>query len=442
MSLYRLFETPKALSKYEMLYGKSEAAAMNKRLAVKKKKNFVLTLTITVIIVLVLIISAQKEGNTIEAIKRNEPGSGTKTVSLIANYGNNKTEKIAISVNEKKYSADELETYSQRFKAEMSRLIIGENNSLDSVSEDLNLCGNYNSYPFGITWTVDKPLLMSSKGIIDEERLADELERINEKSIPVRLCARLQYYDFTEDIYCYVVLVKKKYGYEQFRLNVNKAIQEEDDNSKTDDYQTLPNTVDGVEISFTKKNTVTIVLVVLIGITCSVGLVVAKDKELDKEVLKRDKELECDYPRILNQYVLYYCAGMNHRMIWKQICEGYKDGLSSGKSKRFAYEEMLRTLRQLEDGYSEIEAYEEFARRCHLVKYRTFVSIIEQSITKGRDRLDIILDEEMAKARTEENNRVRMAIQEMATKLLFPMIMMLIVVLVIVMVPAFISFSN
>lgn len=58
------------------------------------------------------------------------------------------------------------------------------------------------------------------------------------------------------------------------------------------------------------------------------------------------------------------------------------------------------------------------------------------------EELNVILDEEVLKARREELNRVKMLAQELSTKLLFPMMLMLIIVLVIVMVPAFISFNK
>ena len=150
--------------------------------------------------------------------------------------------------------------------------------------------------------------------------------------------------------------------------------------------------------------------------------------------------MDRDYPQIINQYALYYCAGMNHRAIWQEICNKYESDKKGGK--RFAYEEMLVTNRKLQEGVGELNAYEEFARRCQNVKYRAFVSLIEQWVQKGGNSLDILLEEEIDKAYKEENNRVRLLAQELSTKLLVPMIMMLVIVLVIVMVPAFISFNG
>ena len=59
---------------------------------------------------------------------------------------------------------------------------------------------------------------------------------------------------------------------------------------------------------------------------------------------------------------------------------------------------------------------------------------------KGRADLLIQLEREAMDAFAERKNRARELGEEAGTKLLFPMIMMLLVVLIIVMIPAFISF--
>ena len=153
--------------------------------------------------------------------------------------------------------------------------------------------------------------------------------------------------------------------------------------------------------------------------------------------------MEADYPNILNQYALYFTAGMNPRAIWSAICSRYEhDREISGGVRRYAYEEMIMAKRMMDEGLSEIAAYDLFATRCDNVRYRAFISFVKQTAQKGGDGLKSVLYEEMEKAKAEKNNLIKVAASEAETKLLLPMFMMLIVVIAIVMVPAFIGLNS
>ena len=94
----------------------------------------------------------------------------------------------------------------------------------------------------------------------------------------------------------------------------------------------------------------------------------------------------------------------------------------------------------MNEGMGELSAYEYFAARIGLHKYRQFISLVEQAIGKGRADLLPMLEREAGDAFAERKNRAREMGEEAGTRLLFPMLMMLFVVLIIVMMPAFISF--
>ena len=112
------------------------------------------------------------------------------------------------------------------------------------------------------------------------------------------------------------------------------------------------------------------------------------------------------------------------------------------REKRYLYEEMLICEGRMNEGLGELSAYEGFAARCALHKYRQFISLVIQAAGKGRADLLPLLDREATEAFEERKNRAKELGEEAGTKLLFPMLMMLLVVLIIVMVPAFISFRN
>ena len=427
-----------------ILYGEYEGRKKVIKFTAWKRK-IILLITLSIICVSVILSICQSNRNEqVQFIKRNESGKGDKNVTLIADIGNTgKSEKINVNVEEIKYTDDQLNSYLDEAEKILPKAILGENDSADEISNDLNLIKNLNDYPFNISWKSEKPMLLNSSGKIDKKKIKEELEVSKEKNIPVRLCATLNYEDFICDLYFYVKLTNERtITRESFLEDMKEEIKKESEVTKTDEYQRLPDCVDGIKIRYKQYNPNNVGLVIVIGITCVVCLCISKDKEIEKQIHFRTEQMNRDYPKILNQYALYYCAGMNHRGIWKEICQRYEQKNYSKKEKRYAYEEMLVTLRELDEGVGEIKAYESFAIRCANVNYRAFINLIEQSVKKGGNRLDVILEEEIHKAYQEENNRVRMSAQEMTTKLLIPMVMMLVIVLVIVMIPAFMSINK
>lgn len=170
-------------------------------------------------------------------------------------------------------------------------------------------------------------------------------------------------------------------------------------------------------------------------------LMYEKDKKVRGQAEKRKRQMEADHPKILNQYMLYYLAGMNPRTIWYSICKRYEERVAGlPQSRRYAYDEMIRARNMMEEGYSEIAAYDSFAERCD-ISYRSFAGFVKQTAVKGNAGLEVILYNEIDKAQRERNNRVRMQASEAETKLLIPMFMMLVVVLAVVLIPAFIGLN-
>ena len=98
----------------------------------------------------------------------------------------------------------------------------------------------------------------------------------------------------------------------------------------------------------------------------------------------------------------------------------------------FAYEMIVLACREMDSGVAELEAYRRFGERCGQMKYKTFSTILIQNLQKGSRHMADHLEQEAMEAWDER--------EAAATKLLIPMIMMLIVVMAIIMIPAFLSF--
>lgn len=434
----------KIFEDFEKLYGKQDSQNRYREFVNKNKWLFLIFISATIIAVSISVYyNYQVYNEGISRIERNDYGKGSKSISLTAQIADYPEEEINVVVEAIKYTDDELEEFAGKFEEEIFKKILGKNANLDQVTTDLNLMSYLDNYPFTISWKTEKPFLINNKGEMDLARVKKELEDNNAEGIPVSLCATVRYGNYTKDFYaCAVIRKKQQNTYEDIVAALQEKIMLYGERDSSLLYQELPRDINGIPVKFRIKKSGESIVIAIMGIFLSFGLVIGQKKDIEKKIKLREKELENDYPNILNQYVLYYCAGMNSRVIWAKICDHYESDLKKGGKKRYAYEEMIVTRREIMDGMGELTAYEGFAKRCSNQRYRTFVSLIEQSLVTGRENLDILLKEELDKARRDEINRVRMSAQEMSTKLLFPMIMMLGVVIVIVMVPAFISFGN
>lgn len=148
-----------------------------------------------------------------------------------------------------------------------------------------------------------------------------------------------------------------------------------------------------------------------------------------------------DYPEILSKLTLLLGAGMNLRKAMERIGKDYVN-YNKRNGKRKAYENILEMCREMNRGIGEREAYERFGERCDLLPYRTFSALLVQHLQKGSKGMENTLEEEAVKAQQMRQQQARVLGEQASTKLLFPMVLMLLVVFIILMVPAWISFGG
>ena len=102
---------------------------------------------------------------------------------------------------------------------------------------------------------------------------------------------------------------------------------------------------------------------------------------------------------------------------------------------------MLRLCADMEKGVSEIDAYRNMGTRSKEPKYRTFSTLLVQNMMKGSGELIRQLSRESVEAFEERKKRARILGEQAGTRLMFPMMLMLMVVFAILLVPAMVSFA-
>lgn len=155
-------------------------------------------------------------------------------------------------------------------------------------------------------------------------------------------------------------------------------------------------------------------------------------KELDKKVKERRLSIQIDFPDFLNQLVLLISAGMTVSRAWERIVD-------QSEKETVLYDELRIVLADIRAGKSEINAFEDFAKRCRIPEITRFSSVIIQNINKGSSDIVPMLLRQASECWEMRKHAARRIGEEASSKLLFPMMLMFAAVLLIVATPAVIA---
>lgn len=158
-------------------------------------------------------------------------------------------------------------------------------------------------------------------------------------------------------------------------------------------------------------------------------VIYAVDKELDERIKKRSFYIQYDFPDFLNKLVLLINAGMTVPRAWDKI-------VMDRKNMTPLYEELQITYLEIKNGKPEMEAYEDFARRCRVKEITKFITLILQNLRKGNGELVPLLKLQSNECWELRKNMARKLGEEASTKLVLPLMIMFVGILVIVILPA------
>lgn len=362
------------------------------------------------------------QGN-IQTITRPVYGDGSKEYDLEVN---NEKETVSLKVEEKKYTQVEIiEVFDKSFEGVLSE-VLGENAAQDKVIYPLNLIYSYED--FNIGWEISDTGLVDYSGNIFNKDL-------KENQI-VYITAEFSMEDVTKE---YEVALNI-FPYEE---NPDKSLQEKVQESldKSDLYSesvSLPEDIDGKNVSFSIPNESTGVKFLAAGILLAIAVYILYDRDLENKIKKRENQMLTDYSDIVSKLTLLMGAGMTISLAWERIVKDYERKSVKGR-KRFAFEEMRLANTKIKSGISEGIAYRDFGKRCSLQPYLKLAGLLEQNLIKGTRELKFLLESEVMEAFENRKNLAKIKGEEAGTKLLFPMVIMLGIVIIIIVVPAFMS---
>ncbi len=339
-----------------------------------------------------------------------------------------------LEVKTRSFTRSEAEALFTEASESLEKVILKDNESLDWVTSDLDLVEKIDGYPFDIRWRVDNFDVMHYDGRLIEENIPDE-------GIAVMLTATFSYGENKWQQIMYTEVYPKEMTAAQRAVrDIGKMLKTADEESSEKEMIVLPESYKGQDVIWSEKKSDNSILILILTLIGGAASFVLKDKELKKSIEERELELLSDYPKLVSKLVLYMGAGMTVRNIFRKLSAAYLKELQAGGKKRYLSEEMLRATRELMAGASEGEVYERFGERCGVREYTRLTTLLVQNLKKGNSELLTLLQEESKRAFEERMDRVRKIGEEAGTKLLMPMIIMLVIVMAMIMIPAYMAF--
>ena len=277
------------------------------------------------------------------------------------------------------------------------------------------------SYVEGIVeaeWTLSDYSIVNTEGVIQQDQVSDTGSMIE---ATVRLTCHEYEREYSFD---FVV-------YKQNLSNSEKLIQDIDNeiekslNTQGKTELELPKQVDGIDVTWKEKKTGYVYKIIILEIVMIILIYLTEKERKKKDIEKRKVSMQLDYPEIVSKMAILLGAGMTIEQAWNRITD-----------------EMIITAREISDGESGRKAYQRFSQRVDLGCYQRFIRILLQSLVKGNKGICTMLEKESDDAFKERKLLAKKLGEEASTKMLVPLMLMMIVVMAIIIAPAVLSFKG
>lgn len=393
---------------------------------VEKTAMCIMAVWITLFLVLAVCISEESVDKEISTVNRSAKNDTEYSLQIKNKRG--KTEQVTINVSQKQYTKEQIEKIFDKRKPELVKKVLGENKSQDKVDKNLNLVTEIGEEKILVSWSISDSGKIGYDGVLSKG--------IHKEGEVITLTATMTLKKISCE-YSFAVNVfppAEKSG-------MGEKLQEYvDENEKYKEQVKLPSQINGEDVRYETITSDMSSYILIFGIVISIALFFLKDSDLKKEVEKRNRQLRNDYPEIVSKILLYYGAGLSIQWTIERIVKGYEEEKKKNKKMyRYAYEELSMCSVKMKSGVSEMEAINQYGERCKLHCYVKLAGLIEQNIRRGTKELSLVLKSELREAMNEKKNNMLKNGGQISTKLLGPMVIMLIIAIVIIMVPAFMS---
>ncbi len=384
----------------------------------------------------VILQEAVSQNTPVTEIER-ESADESSQIKVEGKKADGSTQEIILDTPDKVYSEKTIKNWFADGEKKLSSMILGNNSSLSEVREPLNLIETLPDTPVTVSWMTEDSSILDWDGIPGDN--------LPEDGTPLTIYATFSCQTYTQEVSVSVKVFPPKLNKaETWAQEVRYRFSILNKNSEGDLLQ-LPHQIFGETILWYTPQAKRGGKILLVTLFLTIITFLWKLQENENRKKEREEQLLRDYPDILNQFTLLLGAGLNTRKATARIVSDYKTKMKlSGKKfrSRPAYEEILTAYSEMQQGISEEKAYANFGIRCALPSYKTFSTLLIQNLKKGNSGVIDAMESEAVEAYEQRKRRARVLGEKAGTKLLLPMILMLIIVFVLLLYPAWASFGT
>lgn len=365
----------------------------------------------------------------IQRLPRPEQGTGSQETNLEVRIGE-KTYPMELLLQEQKLSEEQVKKKMNQAKARLEKIFLNRNPDLQHIGANVSMPSEEPETGVSLQWYASSWEYLTVDGTVKNESLTEPVQ------LQIQVVLELQ--GETEDWQRTITVQPPDESVEEDQLRVLswQLSELQKDNSRE---LVLPEELDGNPlIWYTGKDTTWLLLGALTILTvCAMKL--GEKQEEERTIAERERQMQLAYPEIVSRMGLYMSAGISTRKAWERIVAGYRQ--EGRQSCNEAYEEMCTALYEMQNGVPESTAYEHFGARCRLPSYLKLGTLLSQNLRRGTKNLSELLEEESREAFENRKALAKKMGEECESKLLLPMILMLLTILVMIMYPAVVSFQ-
>ena len=204
----------------------------------------------------------------------------------------------------------------------------------------------------------------------------------------------------------------------------------------------LPDEIDGERIVWSERQGCGSFFWLFFGGVCALLCSCKMDSDLKEKRQLRKEEIIRSYPEFVSRLKLYMGAGLTIRNAFLRIGKDYRQEKKRTGKSEYLYEEVLLAGYQLLNGKGEEYVYREWGRRCETMCCRKLGFLLTATLRQGNEKILFMFEQEASLAWEERKAKVKKRGEEAGTKMLFPMLMMLLMVMFLILLPAFLGFQG
>lgn len=388
-------------------------------------------ISIVFFLVLMLAIFKDISSNEIQNGVISRPEMGTKGKELILNLG------VDNVIADFEYSLEvpsvlPTKETAEKYFAEVVSLIQTE---FQEISVEVPLRKTYLEGKVKASWSFHPFGVIGEDGKINQKKLETE-ETIIQAQVELR-CGNY------EKIYQFPFSIKKpelldeELVLQEIEKNLEKQIAAEGSKELE-----LPSEINGHSLRWSEEKEYLTPQIILLETLAIILFKVFTNRKQKAEEKKKLQEMEREYADIVCQLGLLLGAGMTTKQAWNRIAMQYifkrKNHLVEEKS---VYEAILRMNGRLAEGVGERMAYQQFREEIPASCYHKLIRILLGNLETGARGVVVRLEEESRLAFEQKIILEKKRGEEASTKMLGPLMFMLIIVMAIIIIPAWLGFQ-